>query len=88
MPPVLGKDASAVGEKSQMSPMVSEPGFAYANETHGVRMTEPSLKSIQGERNRLWAEARLKGLAKDTPVRERIAELDAQIRERKAKASA
>ncbi len=51
-------------------------------------MTEPSLKSIQGERNRLWAEARLKGLAKDTPVRERIAELDAQIRERKAKASA
>lgn len=46
-------------------------------------MTEPSLKSLEAERNRLWAEARLKGLAKDTPQRERIAELDVQIRERK-----
>lgn len=47
-------------------------------------MTEPTLKSLEGERNRLWAEARLKGLAKDTPQRERIAELDAQIRDHKA----
>jgi hypothetical protein len=66
-----------------MSPMAFKPFSAYANQAHGVRMTEPSLKSLEGERNRLWAEARLKGLAKDTPIRERIAELDVQIRERK-----
>lgn len=47
-------------------------------------MTGPSLKSLMAERNRLWAEARLKGLAKDTPQRERIAEIDAQIRAIKA----
>jgi len=47
-------------------------------------MAEPSIKELQGERNRLWAEARLKGLALGTPQRDRIAELDALIRERKA----
>jgi len=47
-------------------------------------MAEPSIKELQGERNRLWAEARLKGLAAGTPQRDRIAELDALIRERKA----
>ena len=46
-------------------------------------MTDPSLKELQGERNRLWAEARLKGLPAGTPQRDRIAELDAIIRERK-----
>ena len=46
-------------------------------------MTDQSLKSLESERNRLWAEARLKGLARDTPVRERIAEIDARIRELK-----
>ena len=71
-----------------MSPVAFEYCFAYESHTHGVLMTEPSLKSLEGERNRLWAEARLKGLAKDTPVRERIAELDAQIRERKVEARA
>jgi len=47
-------------------------------------MAEPSIRELQGERNRLWAEARLKGLAPGTPQRDRIAELDALIRERKA----
>ena len=83
MPPVLGHDASAVGKKSQMGPMAFAPRIPYAFSTHGATMTEPTLKSLEAERNRLWAEARLKGLAKDTPQRERIAELDAQIRERK-----
>jgi len=46
-------------------------------------MTDPSLKELQGERHRLWAEARLKGLPVGTPQRDRIAELDALIRERK-----
>ena len=47
-------------------------------------MAEPSIRELQGERNRLWAEARLKGLPAGSPQRERIAELDALIRERKA----
>jgi len=51
-------------------------------------MAEPSIKELQGERNRLWAEARLKGLAAGTPQRDRIAELDAIIRERKQAAAA
>ena len=46
-------------------------------------MAEPTNKELQGERNRLWAEARLKGLPAGTPQRDRIAELDAIIRERK-----
>ena len=29
-------------------------------------MTDPSLKELQGERNRLWAEARLKGFEGDS----------------------
>ncbi len=40
------------------------------------------LKLLQAQRNKLWAEARLKGLARGTPERERIAELDEQIRQR------
>ena len=47
-------------------------------------MTEQSIKALQGERNRLWAAARLKGLPVGTPERDRIAELDAVIRDRKA----
>lgn len=46
-------------------------------------MADQSLKALEAERNRLWAEARLKGLAKDTPERERIAEIEARIRELK-----
>ena len=45
---------------------------------------ETPIRDLQGERNRLWAEARLKGLPAGTPQRDRIAELDALIRERKA----
>ena len=41
------------------------------------------LKELIGERNRLWAEARLKGLTSDTPQRQRVSELDAIIRARK-----
>ncbi len=47
-------------------------------------MAEQSIKELQGERNRLWAEARLKGLPVGTPIRDRIAELDALILARKA----
>lgn len=47
-------------------------------------MAEPTIKELQGERNRLWAEARLKGLPVGSAQRDRIAALDVVIRERKA----
>ncbi|HWI86768.1 MAG TPA: hypothetical protein VNT42_10670 [Sphingomonas sp.] len=47
-------------------------------------MADPSIKELQGERNRLWAEARLKGLPVGSAQRDRIAALDMIIRERKA----
>jgi hypothetical protein len=51
-------------------------------------MADLYLKKIQSERNALWASARQKGLAKDTPERIRIADLDAQIAAHKAKVKA
>lgn len=57
--------------------------YAGRRTTDEERMTEPSIKELQGERNRLWAEARLKGLPVGTPQRDRIAALDALIRARK-----
>lgn len=49
-------------------------------------MADLYLKALESERRSLWATARLKGLAKDTPERQRIAELDENIRAHKAKA--
>lgn len=46
-------------------------------------MADQLLKALEAERNKLWAEARLKGLALGTPERDRILELDAQIRDHK-----
>jgi hypothetical protein len=45
------------------------------------------LKALQSERRRLWAECRLKGLAKGTPERLRIDELDALLLAHKSKAA-
>lgn len=47
-------------------------------------MSDQTLKGLQSERNKLWAEARLKGLPVGTPQRNRIAELDILIAEHKA----
>jgi hypothetical protein len=41
------------------------------------------LKSLEAERNKLWAEARKKGLPAGTPERDRIAQLDQEIGDRK-----
>ena len=49
---------------------------------------DPILRALEGERNKLWAEARLKGFAVGTPQRQRIAELDEEIRDRKDAAKA
>ena len=48
-------------------------------------MADLYLKRLDTERKALWATCRLKGLAKDTPERQRIAELDRLIAEHKAK---
>ena len=42
-------------------------------------MADLYLKALEAERKSLWATCRLKGLAKDTPERQRIAALDEAI---------
>jgi len=49
-------------------------------------MADLYLKALESERKTLWATCRLKGLPRDTPERERIAQLDILIREHVAKA--
>ncbi len=44
-------------------------------------MADLYRKSLEAERRKLWAECRLKGLAKDTPQRLRIVELDRLLAE-------
>jgi hypothetical protein len=45
------------------------------------------LKALESERKRLWAECRLKGLAKGTPERTRIEELDKLLSEHRRKSA-
>ena len=42
-------------------------------------MADLYLKRLEAERKQLWATCRLKGLAKDSPERLRIAEIDRAI---------
>ena len=49
-------------------------------------MADLYLKALESERKSLWATCRLKGLAKNTPERMRIAALDTAIRDHKGKA--
>lgn len=44
-------------------------------------MADLYARGLESERKALWATCRLKGLAKDTPERQRIAELDRLIAE-------
>lgn len=48
-------------------------------------MADLYLKALESERKSLWAACRLKGLPKGTPERNRIVELDALLKEHKAK---
>ncbi len=48
-------------------------------------MADLYLKRLESERKTLWAICRLKGLPKDTPERQRIAEIDRLIAEHKTK---
>ncbi|MEJ7933251.1 hypothetical protein WG907_03150 [Sphingobium sp. AN558] len=51
-------------------------------------MADLYLKALESERRSLWAECRLKGLAKDSPQRLRIIELDGLLAAHKAKKGA
>jgi hypothetical protein len=51
-------------------------------------MADLYLKSLESERKALWATCRLKGLAKDTPERQRIVALDTLLREHKGRKTA
>jgi len=48
-------------------------------------MADLYAKRLETERKALWATCRLKGLAKGTPERDRITELDRLIAEHKAR---
>ena len=48
-------------------------------------MADLYLKALESERKQLWATCRLKGLARGTPERLRIAELDELIAAHKAR---
>lgn len=50
-------------------------------------MADLYLKALEAERRSLWAECRLKGLAKGTAERVRIDELDKLLAAHKAKKS-
>jgi hypothetical protein len=50
-------------------------------------MADLYARRLETERKALWATCRLKGLAKGTPERQRIAELDRLIEEHKAKST-
>ena len=52
---------------------------------HGDDMADLYVKALESERRALWATCRLKGLARDTPERQRIAAIDEALRAHKAK---
>ena len=51
----------------------------------GGSVADLYLKALESERRSLWATCRLKGLAKDSPERLSIAEIDALVSEHKRK---
>lgn len=46
---------------------------------HSCAMADLYLRKLESERRQLWATCRLKGLAKGTAERQRIAEIEAAI---------
>ncbi len=50
-------------------------------------MADLYLKALESERRKLWAECRLKGLARGTPERLRIEELDRLLAEHRARSA-
>lgn len=50
-------------------------------------MADLYLRNLESERRQLWATCRLKGLARDTPERQRIAAIDEAMAVHKAKSA-
>lgn len=50
-------------------------------------MADLYLRALESERKRLWAECRLKGLAKGTPERLRIEEIDRLLTQHREKST-
>ncbi|VXC95631.1 hypothetical protein [Sphingomonas sp. 8AM] len=50
-------------------------------------MADLYLRALESERKRLWAECRLKGLAKGTPERLRIEEIDRLLTQHREKSA-
>ena len=51
-------------------------------------MADLYLKRLEAERKALWATCRLKGLARNTPERQRIGEIDRLVAEHTARKDA
>ena len=65
---------------------LAHPPLAYRRHVaHMPLMADLYLKNLESERRKLWAECRLKGLARDTPQRQRIDAIDDAIAAHKAK---
>ena len=61
------------------SPRPANSFYSRPRGFHSVAMADLYLKALESERKALWATCRLKGLARDTPERQRIAALDEAI---------
>jgi hypothetical protein len=60
-------------------------GMATPQRAQESPMADLYLKALESERKALWATCRLKGLARDTPERQRIAALDEAIAAHRAR---
>jgi hypothetical protein len=58
---------------------------AGPSDVHSRAMADLYLRNLESERRQLWATCRLKGLAKGTPERQRIAAIDEAIAAHKAR---
>ena len=88
-----------MANRSRVSPRNATGGAATGNDRRtphwparvdapiGTGMADLYLKNLESERRQLWATCRLKGLAKDTPERQRIAAIDEAIAAHRARKS-
>lgn len=71
-------------QRERTTELPSAIGLLSAGNRRG-RVADLYLRALESERKRLWAECRLKGLAKGTPERLRIEELDRLLAEHRGK---
>jgi ribosome biogenesis GTPase len=78
------EDAGNTGNTGRSAGRRSPPGRPGRRR---LKVADLYLKALQSERQRLWAECRLKGLARGTPQRNRIEELDKLLSEHRNKSA-